>query len=79
MAGTVTELGERVSPPVWRGKKRLYVPFLLPYKSWEFILMNYVPKPMQGRFSLAYGVYFWACLNIEKPQIFIILLVLLEV
>lgn len=69
------ELGERL--PLRRGgeKKRL-LPLLLPNKSCEFIftLANYVAKTMQGHFSLAYNVPVWACLNIEKPKIFIILL-----
>lgn len=57
-------------------REGLYVPFLLPNKSWEFIftLANYPPKTMQGRFSLAYSVSVWAYLNIEKSKIFIILL-----
>lgn len=74
-AGTVTELVKL--PLQWGGEKKgLYVPFLLPNKSWEFIFTwaNYLPKTMQGRFSLAYSVSVWACLNIEKSKIFIILL-----
>lgn len=56
--------------PLQEGRKSFMCPALLSSESSEFVftLAKCAPKTMQGRFSSAYSVSVWACLDVEKSK-----------